>query len=92
MAKLTALQEFDRAVLKVLRERRDEMTYVIRNRLSASRWISGLPQSIKTSAVLRACRRLQSLGYVEETPSNYMVQKCWKITPAGLAALEDEGR
>lgn len=67
-------------------------TYVIRNTLD---W-PGKPwhrKGLKTSDVLRACRRLKKAGLLEEAPSDYRVMKCWSPTEAGKRALaEAEGR
>lgn len=75
-------EDLDRAVLAALARRHDSMTYVIRNCLTMDRtgrdW-----RGLETKQVLAACRRLQRLGYVEEAPTSYAIQKCWRITEAG---------
>lgn len=83
------LRALDKEVLRALAGRCDEMTYVIRNVID---W-PGQPFhrfGIQTAHVLRSCRRLESVGYVEKGRSSYAVQKAWRITPAGRAALEGE--
>ncbi|MFA6966079.1 hypothetical protein [Bosea sp. (in: a-proteobacteria)] len=79
--------DLSRAVLLTLTRRHDSMTYVIRNCLTMDR-VGRDWRGISTDQVLSACRRLQRLGHVEEAPTSYVVQKCWRATDAGRAAIE----
>lgn len=47
-------------------------TYVLRNRLSTYR------PCLSTQRVLRALKRLESLGQVRRAPSSYKKMICWK--------------
>lgn len=80
----------DNDILKVLSERTDGMTYVIRNILAkGSQRSPGSDlkewRGITTAHVLTACRRLQRAGELEEEASNYLTQKCWKLSAAARA-------
>lgn len=79
------LSDIDKAVLDVLATKRDRsVTAVIRSYLDNP----GTPTAhIKTSTVLKACRRLAAKGLIAEAPTSYVVQKCWAITEAGLRAI-----
>jgi hypothetical protein len=82
-------RSFDNEVLSVLSGAYDEWTYVIRNILVMNRKHHN---GLRTSRVLRACRRLQGQGLIREARSISLVHKNWQITEAGRAALaEKEG-
>ena len=89
MAKLTTPADLDRAVLGVLSQLPNEMTYVIRNMLDMAGYYGHRPKRVESSQVRQSCRRLEKKGYAKEVPSIYMRQKCWAITDAGLRALSE---
>ncbi|MBS7545068.1 hypothetical protein [Ancylobacter oerskovii] len=85
------LAELDARVLAVLAPYQSgNATYVIRNMLSWSNRPNFTP-GLRTSDVLRSCRRLEKRGHVVEVPSVYAVMKEWAVTEAGRAALEGGG-
>jgi len=79
-----------RAVLESLRERGSMATYVIRNTVAmregekTAKW-----PGATTSTVLRACRRLERQGLVEQVSTSYRVMLSWRITPGGRHVLND---
>ena len=80
----------DNDIIKILSDRTDAMTYVIRNVLAKGSFRkpgSDLSEwhGITTARVLTAWRRLQRGGDLEEEASNYLTQKCWKLSAAGRA-------
>lgn len=80
-------EDLDRAVLAALVRRPPSMTYVICNCLTRDR--SGRDwRGLATKQVLAACRRLERRGHVEEAPTSYAIQKCWRITDAGRVAID----
>lgn len=82
--------DLDREVLRALTERFGMMTYVIRNTLVMGHNRQKWRPDLSTARVLRACRRLEARGHIEEVASVYAVQKCWAATPAGCAALTQD--
>ncbi len=89
MTKSTYVRQH-RAVLESLRERGSMATYVIRNTV-AMREGGGLAKwpDATTSAVLRACRRLERQGLVEQVSTSYRVMLSWRITQNGRRVLTD---
>lgn len=90
MARLskTERDELDRLLLAEIASRAAGCaTYVLRNCLD---WPGKTHHrsGITTRDVLRACRRLERRGLVEEASTSYAVMKCWAITAAGSAALQ----
>lgn len=78
----------DKEILGSLARGGSKATYVIRNSLD---WPDKPLHNtgLTTSKVLRACRRLERLGYIEqEHRTSYLVMKVWKITPRGESVLE----
>ncbi len=87
MVKLTKAQRdaLDRKVLKAATEWSPNATYVLRNRISRQE----RGETLSTTSVLRACRRLEKAGLLREFKnSGYAVMLVWEITDAGRAALE----
>lgn len=78
------LPRFDAAVLDAIGIRPGAATYVLRNMMAwpNDHWKLGFWPSLETSRVLRACRRLQKRGLIEEAPSAYVVMKCWRPVAA----------
>lgn len=76
----------DYAILAALAERSPMQTYVVKNTIDrpGTRFREG---GLKTSHVLTACRRLQSLGETKEVQSRYLVMKTWQITDSGRRSL-----
>jgi hypothetical protein len=74
------LSQFDQSVLKAIDRGNSPATYVIRNMMSwkSDHWGCGFWPDLATSKVLRACRRLQKRGLIEEAPTSYAVMKCWR--------------
>ena len=80
-------ERLDKSVLQAALDRGENATYVLRNNLD---W-PGKPwhrRGVTTSMILRACRRLERAGLIEERPTPYITMLSWRITPAGRAALE----
>lgn len=70
---------FDIEVLQAICDYNGHATYVYRNILGGS-----------TPTILRACRRLEVAGLVEENRhSSYLVMKSWCITDLGREALRE---
>lgn len=82
---LPELSQFDAAVLKAIKSQDSLPTYVIRNMMSwpSDHWEVGFWPNLQTSTVLRACRRLEKRGLIEEAPTNYAVMKCWREVGSG---------
>lgn len=79
------LPKFDAAVLKAIGIRPGAATYVLRNMMAwpNDHWQVGFWPSLETSRVLRACRRLQKRGLIEEASTSYVVMKCWRLVGSG---------
>ncbi len=79
------LSQFDGAVLKAIKSRDSLATYVIRNMMAwpSDHWKVGFWPNLQTSTVLRACRRLQKRGLIEEATTSYAVMKCWREVSSG---------
>ena len=74
--------DLDRAVLKACGENSPNATYVLRNRISRQSKRSKLT----TPQVLRACRRLEKLGLLQQYHgTGYAVMLVWELTEAGKA-------
>ena len=67
---------FDEAVLAAVRQRWPQQTCVVANWLRTDEG-----RRPATAKVLRACRRLQKRGLIEETRSSYAVMKTWRPSP-----------
>lgn len=82
LGKAICRADLDAAILAVLAGRPNEMTYVIRNIIAARPgW-----RDLRSAQVLRACWRLCDRQLIDAAPTNYLVQRCWRITDAGQAA------
>lgn len=69
------LDLIDAAILDAMRHRPEGIvTYVIRNIVTRER---GFPQ-LQISVVRRRLRRMERFGIVQQVPSNYAVQLCWR--------------
>ncbi|CAM5194447.1 putative protein OS=Bosea thiooxidans OX=53254 GN=SAMN05660750_03297 PE=4 SV=1 [Bosea thiooxidans] len=79
---MSDLAKFDEAVLAAISKAPGRATYVLRNMMTwpNDHWKVGFWPALETSAVLRACRRLQKRGLIEESPTAYAVMKCWRPT------------
>ena len=66
-------KELDAAIMSVLGERKNEMTYVIGN---VVRRINKL-KTTKTALILRRLKAFEKLGTVKRVKSNYTRQLCW---------------
>ena len=73
----------DAMVVKAVATRESLATYVIRNMMSSpsDQWGLGFWRGLKTSEVLRACRRLEKRGLISEAPTSYVVMKSWRLAP-----------
>lgn len=82
--------QLDLDVLRMSAQTSTPPTYVLRNMLDwpGEGWHR---VGLETSDVLRACRRLEAQGLIEEARSFYAVMKAWSITPAGREALANKG-
>ncbi|MGA2491892.1 MAG: hypothetical protein ABSF67_02950 [Roseiarcus sp.] len=65
--------ELDEAIIAALRDHGAMATYVIRN------WASPRSADLTTASVLRRCKRLEHLGYVERAPTSYLVMISWRL-------------
>lgn len=88
LGKAICRADLDDAILVTLASRHNEMTYVIRNILAAAPPWRGL-----TVAQIRAaCRRMERSGLIEQAQTNYVVQKCWRLTEAGRGRSDEIAR